>query len=155
AQYVNGTLGGPSDPSFTPSLAPSAPGAETISKVQTVTQIAVTPGPTAQFGQAVTITGTVTSAGSLLGPVGTVTFLDSYLSGGVTVNNILGTVTLPSVAPGTVSAKATLTTSSLAGGNPAALNHSLRVVYNGDNTAPFPLPTSFPFRGEWVTSVSP
>jgi hypothetical protein len=28
----------------------------------------------------------------------------------------------------------------------------LTAVYNGDNMAPFPLPTSFPYRDEWLGS---
>jgi hypothetical protein len=154
AQYVNGLLGGTSDPNFTPSPTPSATGADVISKVSTVSQIAVTPGPTAQFGQTVTMTAIVTSVGSLLAPMGTVTFVDNYTQGGITTNTNLGTVTLPLVNPGTFQVKATFTTASLVGGNPTPINHALRVVYNGDNTAPFPLPTSFPFRAEWGNSVS-
>jgi hypothetical protein len=30
--------------------------------------------------------------------------------------------------------------------------HTLTAVYNGDNRAPFPLPTSSPFRDEWLGS---
>ena len=59
-------------------------------------------------------------------------------------------MTLPSVAPGVTAASATFTTSTL-----AQANHVLRVLYNGDNNAPFPLPTSFPFRGQWIPSNSP
>ncbi len=30
----------------------------------------------------------------------------------------------------------------------------LRAIYNGDTTAPFPLPASFPFRAQWLPSTS-
>jgi hypothetical protein len=59
----------------------------------------------------------------------------------------LGTVTLPSLASGVTSATVTLKTSTL-----AQAVHTLTAVYNGDNRAPFPLPTSFPFRDEWLGS---
>jgi hypothetical protein len=96
------------------------------------------------------MTATVnTLAFELLGAVGTVTFTDTYTIGGVTTNTTLGTVTLPAVVPGVTAVQATFTTSTL-----AQANHTLRAIYNGDNTAPFPLPTAFPFRQEWVTSAS-
>jgi hypothetical protein len=65
---------------------------------------------------------------------------------------VIGVQPLPSLHFIT-SAKATFTTASLAAIN-LPQNHALRVVYNGDNTAPFPLPQSFPFRGEWANGVS-
>jgi hypothetical protein len=126
---------------------PSLGKAETISKDSTQTTFAVTPSP-AQFGQVVTMTATVKSlGGSLMPAIGTVTFKDSYTIGGTTTNTTLGTVSLPSASPGTTSVQATFTTSTL-----TQAAHSLSVFYNGDNTAPFPLPTSFPFRGQWLTS---
>jgi hypothetical protein len=149
AQYFDGALGGPSDPNFSPGPA-SALRADIISKVTTGTGIVVTPGPTAQFGQTVTITGTVNAVNSGLPPTGTVTFFDTFTQGGITTHTTLGTVTLSPINP--IAARATFTTSSLAGGNPTAQNHLLQVVYNGDNTAPFPLPTSFPFRAQWLPS---
>ena len=47
-----------------------------------------------------------------------------------------------------MAATATFTTLSLVQGA-----HSLTVVYNGDTAAPFPLPTKFPFRGQWLPSM--
>jgi hypothetical protein len=95
-----------------------------------------------------TLTATVKSlGGSLIGPIGTVTFMDTYTTGGVTRTTALGTVTLPSLASGVTSATVTLKTSTL-----AQAVHTLTAVYNGDNTAPFPLPTSFPYRDEWLGS---
>ncbi len=70
--------------------------------------------------------------------------------------------TLPASATGTItaamlginSASATFTASNL-----AQANHVLRVLYNGDNTAPFPLPLTalendLAWRGQWVPSNS-
>jgi ELWxxDGT repeat protein len=146
-QYVNGRAGGAFDPNFTPSAGLSAGMAETISKVVTTTQLGVTPNP-AVFGQTVTLTATVKSTGgSLIGPMGTVTFKDSFTIGGVTTNTTLGTVTLPLLAPGVVTANATFTTNSL-----AQATHTLSAFYNGDSTAPFPLPATFPYRAQWLTS---
>jgi hypothetical protein len=83
----------------------------------------------------------------LVGPIGTVTFKDSYTVGGVTTNTTLGTVTLPSLTSGVTSATVTLKTSTL-----ALAVHTVAAVYNGDNRAPFPLPASFPYRDEWLGS---
>jgi ELWxxDGT repeat protein len=150
ARYVNGLSGGPSDPRFTPSPNPSAAFPEVISQDPTTTTIAASESgaPPFHFGMTATLTATVKSlGGSLVGPFGTVTFMDSYTVGGVTTNTTLGTVTLPSLASGVTSATVTLKTSTL-----AQAVHTLTAVYNGDNTAPFPLPTSFPFRDEWLGS---
>ena len=109
----------------------------------------VTPAP-AQFGQTVTLTATIKAVGGgLIAPVGSVTFTDSYTVGGITTNTTLGTVTLPSVSAGVTQAQATFTTASL-----AQHPHTLKAIYNGDTAAPFPLPASFPFRGEWLPSTS-
>jgi Bacterial Ig-like domain (group 3) len=72
-----------------------------------------------------------------------------------TVPNTLttpATGTIQAFALGISSATATFKTTTLAGGNPTAVGHTITAIYNGDNTAPFPLPTSFPFRGQWLTS---
>jgi hypothetical protein len=50
-------------------------------------------------------------------------------------------------ASGVTSATVTLKTSTL-----AQAVHTLTAVYKGDNRAPFPLPTFFPFRDEWLGS---
>jgi ELWxxDGT repeat protein len=143
AQYEGGSA------NFAGSPSPSAGALETISRDHTETTIQVSPTPS-RFGQVVRITATVKSlGGSLLGPIGTVTFLDSYTIGGVTTNTKLGTLTLPLVARGVTAVSAIFTTSSLAKGN-----HVLRVLHNGDDHAPFPLPTSFPFRDQWIPSNS-
>jgi ELWxxDGT repeat protein len=145
-QYLNDLASAPSDPNFAPSGI-SAGKAETISRDVTMTQLGVAPNP-ARSGQTVTLTATVRSTGgSLIGPIGTVTFKDSYTIGGVTTNTTLGTVTLPSLAPGVVAARATFTTNSL-----VQATHTLSVVYNGDEAAPFPLSTSYPFRAQWLIS---
>jgi hypothetical protein len=117
AQYVNGLSGGPSDPRFTPSPAPSAAFPEAISQDPTTTTIAASESgaPPFHFGMTATLTATVKSlGGSLVGPVGTVTFKDSYTIGGITTTTVLGTVTLPSLASGVTSATVTLKTSTLA-----------------------------------------
>jgi ELWxxDGT repeat protein len=122
---------------------------EIISRDTTQTVIkAATPNP-AQFAQVVTITATVKSVGGLIAPVGSVTFTDSYTRGGVTTKTTLGTVTLPSVSAGVSQVQATFTTGSL-----AQAAHSLQAIYNGDTAAPFPLPNSFPYRGQWLPSTS-
>jgi hypothetical protein len=72
-----------------------------------------------------------------------------------TVPNTLttpATGTISAFALGISSATAVFKTSTLAGGNPTAVGHTVTAIYNGDITAPFPLPTSFPFRGQWRTS---
>jgi ELWxxDGT repeat protein len=143
AQYQGGSA------NFAGSPNPSTSAREVISQDQTETTIKVSPTPS-RFGQAVTITGTVRSlGGSFLGPIGTVTFLDSYTVGGVTTNTKLGTVALPLAPRGVTAATATFTISTLARGT-----HVLRVHYNGDAQAPFPLPTAFPFRDQWIPSNS-
>jgi hypothetical protein len=150
ARYVNGLSGGPSDPRFAPSPNPSAPFPEAISQDPTATSIAASESgaPPYHFGMTATLTATVKSlGGSLVGPIGTVTFMDTYTVGGVTTNKTLGTVTLPSLASGVTSATVILKTSTL-----AQAVHTVTAVYNGDNTAPFPLPTSFPYRDEWLGS---
>jgi hypothetical protein len=81
--------------------------------------------------------------------MGSVTFTDSYTQGGTTTKTVMGTVALPPVSAGVGQAMATFTTASL-----AQAAHSLRVIYNGDTAAPFPLPGSFPFRGQWLPSTS-
>jgi ELWxxDGT repeat protein len=145
-QYVNDLASGPSDPNFAPSGI-SAGNAETISRVVTTTQLGVAPNP-ARSDQTVTLTATVRSTGgSLIGPIGTVTFKDSYTIGGVTTDTTLGTVILPSLAPGVVAARATFTTNSL-----VQATHTLSVFYNGDVAAPFPLSTSYPFHAQWLIS---
>jgi ELWxxDGT repeat protein len=122
---------------------------EIISRDTTQTVIkAATPTP-AQYAQVVTITATVRSVSSLIAPVGSVTFTDSYTQGGVTSHTILGTVILPSVSAGVSQVQATFTTSSL-----AQAAHSLQAIYNGDTAAPFPLPSTFPYRGQWLPSTS-
>jgi ELWxxDGT repeat protein len=147
ARYVNGLSGGASDPGFTPSPNPSAAFPEAISRDPTTTSIAASPMP-GQLGVTETLTATVKSlGGSLVGPIGTVTLMDTYTVGGVTRTTALGTVTLPSLASGVTSATVTLKTSPL-----AQAVHTLTAIYNGDNTAPFPLPASFPFRDEWLGS---
>jgi ELWxxDGT repeat protein len=146
AQYVDGARGGPSDPNYTAGPT-SALSREFIAADPTTTTIAVSPAP-GQFGVTETITATVkTPAADLLGPVGTVTFLDSYTIGGITTNTTLGTLTLPSLAAGVTQASVNFETASL-----AQTAHTLTAIYNGDNTAPFPLPTSFPFRDQWLGS---
>jgi Bacterial Ig-like domain (group 3) len=150
ARYVNGLSGGPSDPRFAPSANPSAPFPEAISQDPTATTIAASESgaPPYHFGMTATLTATVKSlGGSLIGPIGTVTFMDTYTVGGVTKTTALGTVTLPSLASGVTSATVTLKTSTL-----AQAVHTVAAIYNGDNTAPFPLPTSFPYRDEWLGS---
>ena len=110
---------------------------------------AVTPSP-AQFDQSVTLTATIKAVGGgLIAPEGSVTFTDSYTVGGITTNTTLGTVALLSVSAGVSQAQATFTTASL-----AQHPHTLKAIYNGDTTAPFPLPASFPFRGQWLPSTS-
>jgi Bacterial Ig-like domain (group 3) len=149
-RYVNGLSGGPSDRRFAPSANPSAPFPEAISQDPTATSIAASESgaPPFHFGMTATLTATVRSlGGSSIGPIGTVTFMDTYTVGGVTKITALGTVTLPSLAWGVTSATVTLKTSTL-----AQAAHTLTAVYNGDNTAPFPLPTSFPYRDEWLAS---
>jgi ELWxxDGT repeat protein len=122
---------------------------EIVSRDTTQTVIkAVTPNP-AQFAQVVTITAIIRSVGGSVAPLGSVTFLDSYTQGGITTNTTLGTVTLASTSAGVGQAMATFTTASL-----AQAAHSLRVTYNGDTTAPFPPPASFPYRGQWLPSTS-
>ncbi len=74
-----------------------------------------------------------------------------------TVSNTLPTLatgTITAAMLGTTSASATFTASNL-----AQANHVLRVLYNGDNTAPFPLPLTalendLAWRGQWVPSNS-
>jgi ELWxxDGT repeat protein len=129
--------------------AVSAGQVESVTRASTRTVITgASPSP-AHVGQVVTLTATVQTLGGSSAPIGTVTFKDSYTINGVTTNKILGTVTLPAVAPGTAVVRATFTTSSL-----AQAAHSLTAVYNGDVTAPFPLPTTFPYRGQWLASTS-
>ncbi len=124
--------------------------AETISRDPTQAVIIdVTPAP-AQFSQTVTLTAIIRAVGGgVIAPVGSVTFTDSYTTGGITTNTTLGTVRLPAVAAGVSQAQATFTTASL-----SQRAHTLRAIYNGDTTAPFPLPASFPFRGQWLPNAS-
>jgi ELWxxDGT repeat protein len=127
----------------------SAGKGEIISRDTTETVIkSAMPNP-AQFGQVVTMTAIVRTLGGLIGPLGSVTFTDSYMKGGVTIHRTLGTVKLSLVAAGVTQATATFTTASL-----AQAAHSLRAVYNGDTAAPFPLPSSGT-RAEWLPSTSP
>jgi hypothetical protein len=150
---------------------------EIISRDTTQTVIkAATPTP-AQYAQVVTITVKVRNVGGLIAPVGSVTFTDSYTQGGLTTNTILGTVILPSVSAGvsqvqaTAAACPTATNGPLerrsrrapgrrpAGGQTAGsaitfAAHSLQAIYNGDTAAPFPLPSTFPYRGQWLPSTS-
>ncbi len=95
--------------------AVSSGAAESISRDPTQAVITgVTPAP-AQFSQTVTLTAIVRAVGGgMIAPVGSVTFTDSYTTGGITTNTTLGTVTLPSVAAGVSQAQATFTTASLA-----------------------------------------
>jgi ELWxxDGT repeat protein len=124
---------------------------ELVTKTRTQTVLTGASPTPASAGQVVTLTATVQSVGgSSIAPAGTLTFKDTYMVGSLTVHRTLGTVTLPAVPRGTSVATATFTTSSL-----AQAAHSLTVVYNGDTSAPCPLPTQFPFRGQWVASSSP
>jgi ELWxxDGT repeat protein len=133
---------------FTASVLSAGLG-EIISRDATQTVIkAATPNP-AQYAQVVTITATVTSVGGLIAPLGSVTFTDSYTQRGITTNTTLGTVILPSVSAGVGQVQATFTTASL-----TQVAHSLHAIYNGDTAAPFPLPGSFPYRGQWLPSTS-
>ena len=97
AQYVDGALGGPSDPNFTAS-AVSAASRQFISADNTTTAVTANPRP-GQVGVTETLSATVsdTSPADLLPPIGTVTFTDTFTEGGVTTTNTLGTVTLPSM----------------------------------------------------------
>ena len=124
--------------------------------VATTTQVSASPlSPTPQIGQRVTLTGTVTAgSGSLVQPIGSVTFKDTF--GGVTTT--LGTANLPVVqANGVKTATATFTTTFAAKGT-----HVLSAVYNPDATtlAPdFTSGTGFtsfatPIRGQWLGSTS-
>jgi large repetitive protein len=124
--------------------------------VATTTQISASPlSPTPQVGQKVTLTGTVTAGGgSLVQPIGSVTFMDTF--GGVTTT--LGTANLPvAEVNGVTKGTATFTTTFAAKGT-----HVLSAVYNPDATtlAPdFTSGTGFtsfatPIRGQWLGSTS-
>ena len=76
----------------------------------------------------------------------------TYTVAGTLSSPATGTITAAML--GTTSASATFTASNL-----AQANHVLRVLYNGDNTAPFPLPLTalendLAWRGQWVPSNS-
>jgi len=90
---------------------------QTVNQAPTMTTLAVSPNP-ATFGQAVTLTATITAAAPGAGtPTGAVTFLD----GTITPPTTLGTGTLNSAG------NATFSTSSLAPGS-----HNITVSYGGD-----------------------
>jgi hypothetical protein len=120
----------PTGTDFAASLpADSGSVVETVTNVNTVTQLSVTPvTPPPQAGQKLTLTATVTATGnSLLPPIGSVTFKDGTTT--------LGTAALPvpvSQVKGASKATATFSTSSLSIGN-----HALSATYTGD-TSPAP-----------------
>jgi ELWxxDGT repeat protein len=132
---------------FTASTSSTGKG-EIISRDTTETVIKSATPNSAQFGQVVTMTAIVRTLGALIGPLGNVTFTDSYMKGGVTIHCTLGTAKVSPVTPGETQAMATFTTALL-----AQAAHALQAIYNGDTAAPFPLPTSGT-RAEWLPSTS-
>jgi ELWxxDGT repeat protein len=131
--------------------ADSAGVSETVSRDPTVAVITGVSPSQAEFGQIVTLTATIRAVGGgLIAPLGSVTFTDRHTVAGVTSTTTLGTVSLPWESAGGSQAQATFTTASL-----ALHAHALNAIYYGDTTAPYPLPRSFPFRGQWVPSTSP
>jgi hypothetical protein len=98
---------------------------ETVSQGTTSATLSTSKSPTV-FGEPVTFTATITAnAPSTLPPAGSVTFVDT------TTGATLGTNNLLAGSPGSGSAKATLTVSSLSSAT-GGMSHNIQASYNTD-----------------------